>query len=597
MPQPPQEGATVPNEPARAAFNLVDLFAGVGGISLGFTHAPSGVTFRPRILVDHDSEAGETFARNFPTVPYLVKDVHELSGSQIRERAGLAVREEVHVLVGGPPCQGFSWLGKRALDDPRNVHVLDFLRMVKELRPIVALIENVPLIVTSHDGQIMNEIFDGLEELGYSSSADILVASDFGVPQLRKRAFVLAYRSDLGQPPSFPRRTHERVTFASDSRANGGRVRFEEDRLPYVCVEDAIGDLPSLGAGGGDEVLFYGPAARTEFQRWARAGSVAIFNHRSRSHSKDFLRKISVISEGGRNTELPEDQRFSDNYYSQAYARLHRAGIAQTITTCFGNPGSGRFMHYRDLRALTVREGARLQAFPDSFVFHGHHSSQMRHVGNAVPPLLAQALREHIAKDLVAAGVGVPKPVGRPRKPQLESPEQRSRIMRAVTSKNTSAELALRRALRTAGLGGYRLHSRRAPGQPDVLFGKERTVVFVDGCFWHGCPQCYRAPKSHTEYWKMKVKRNVERDARVSAECKAAGWKVVRIWEHEVLARPDAVCAKVRKALDGKGNGDGGAKRQAAATLARRVVRAEVDAYLGKAFRPKGRKARSNARG
>jgi DNA (cytosine-5)-methyltransferase 1 len=565
-----------------ASFNLVDLFAGVGGISLGFTHGQdsSDVQFKPRLLVDHDPEAGETFARNLPSIPYLVEDVHRLSGAQVRERAGLGPRDELHVLVGGPPCQGFSWLGRQALDDPRNVHVLDFLRMVKELRPLVALIENVPLIVTSHNGQVMNEIFDGLERLGYSSSADILVASDYGVPQLRKRAFVLAYRSDLGQPPSFPRRTHERVTFATDSRSDYGRVRFEEDRLPYVSVEEAIGDLPALKAGEGDEVLFYSSQAQGPFQVWARAGSVAIFNHRSRAHSKEFLKKISVITEGGRNTDLPDDQRFSDNYYSQAYARLHRAGIAQTITTCFGNPGSGRFMHYRDLRAISVREGARLQAFPDSFVFHGHHSSQMRHVGNAVPPMLALALRNQIAKDLMAAGAGQAKPVGRPRKIRVEEPEERSRIMRAVTSKNTGAELVLRRALQSAGIRGYRLHSRKAPGQPDVLFGKQRTVVFVDGCFWHGCPKCYRAPKTHSEYWRMKVKRNVERDAQVTKDCKAGGWHVLRVWEHEVLKHPERVSRKVKAVLTGTRLARERKTDRPSARVLRNIVRSEVEALL-----------------
>jgi DNA mismatch endonuclease Vsr len=389
--------------------------------------------------------------------------------------------------------------------------------------------------------------------LGYSSCADILVASDYGVPQLRKRAFVLAYRADLGLPPSFPARSHERVTFASELRNGHSRPLHEAGKLPYVSVEDAIGDLPPLGAGQGEEALFYTRPPSSAYQRWAREGSVAIFNHRSRAHSRDFVRKISVIVEGGRNTELPEGQRFSDNYYSQAYARLHRDGIAQTITTCFGNPGSGRFMHYHDLRAITVREGARFQSFRDAFVFHGPHSTQMRHVGNAVPPLVARALRDHIAKDFLSAGVGQPRPVGRPKSVRPEDPVQRSRIMRAVTSKNSGAELALRRELRASGLRGYRLHSKGAPGQPDVLFGRERTAVFVDGCFWHGCRKCYRAPQSHTEYWAMKVRRNKERDVRVTTECRKAGWRVVRLWEHEVLKNPARACDKVRQTLSRAG--------------------------------------------
>src|SRR5262249_32248805 len=154
--------------------------------------------------------------------------------------------------------------------------------------------------------------------------------------------------------------------------------------------------------GEGEEVMFYSAPPKTEYQRWARQGSVAVFNHRSRTHSSKFLDKIGVIREGGRNLELPDGQRFSDTYYSQAYARLHRYGIAQTVTTCFGNPGSGRFMHYRELRSITVREAARFQSFRDTFVFAGHQHVQMRHVGNAVPPIMARAVRDQIARDLLA---------------------------------------------------------------------------------------------------------------------------------------------------------------------------------------------------
>jgi len=544
---PAQSELEQPNAPK---FTLVDLFAGVGGLTLGFLDdsAEAACQFAPRLLVDLDAEAREVVMRNLPHVPYIVKDVHELSGAEVRRRAGLGPGEPLHVLVGGPPCQGFSFLGKRAIDDDRNVHLFDFLRMVRELRPLVALIENVPLIITSHDGVVIQELCDGLAELGYSSCADILLASDYGVPQFRKRAFVLAYRSDLGVPPQFPRRTHERVPTAVLSMGES-RTRFELDRLPYVSVEQAVGDLPSIPGTGGDEVMFYAERAKTDYQRWAREGSVAIFNHRSRAHSKVFLDKIKIIGEGGRNKELPDDERFSDNYYSQAYARLHRNGIAQTVTTYFGNPGSGRFTHYRDLRSITVREAARFQSFRDSFVFDGIHSTQMRHVGNAVPPLLARALRDQIARDLLAAGVDRPRSVGRPKKPRVETPEERSRVMRAVPGKNTSVERALRKVIWAAGLRGYRLHSQHVPGTPDVVFSVNRVAVFVDGCFWHGCPECYREPKSRKEYWTMKVQRNRDRDSAVNAACKAKGWRVLRLWEHEVLKAPKQAAAKVAKAV------------------------------------------------
>jgi DNA mismatch endonuclease (patch repair protein) len=262
-----------------------------------------------------------------------------------------------------------------------------------------------------------------------------------------------------------------------------------------------------------------------------------------------------VIAEGGANKDLPDELRFSDNYYSQAYARLHRHGLANTITTSFGNPGSGRYLHYRDLRSITVREAARLQSFPDTFVFYGDATTQMRHVGNAVPPLLARAVRDRIAEDLTEClGAGRATRAARAGMPTRETPEERSRIMRAVPSKNTSAELLLRKALSAAGVRGYRTHCSKLPGCPDLAFGRARLAVFVDGCFWHGCPRCYRAPSSNRTYWKMKVQRNRDRDARVAAECRKSGWRVIRVWEHEILRNSARAAARVARLLRKSGH-------------------------------------------
>lgn len=532
---------------------MIDLFSGVGGFTLGFSDdsdAPE-FKFRPRLMVDNDRAARDVATRNMPHVPFLDKDVSVLSADEVRKAAGLTAREEVHLLVGGPPCQGFSWLGARALDDTRNALVLEFLRFVKELKPLVALMENVPLIFTSHDGAIIQEIVESLSGMGYTSVADVLLASDYGVPQLRKRAMVVAYRADLSIVPRLPDRTHERFGYASDLMGDGPKVRFEPDRKPYISVEEAIGDLPSLEAGKGEDVTFYSSAPAGVYQEWARRGSIALFNHRSRSHKKEYLEKIGLIAEGGRNQELPEDQRFSDNYYSQAYARLHRNGIAQTITTYFANPGSGRFIHYRDLRSITVREAARLQSFPDRFIFDGTLTTQMRHVGNAVPPLMARALRNSIGEDLIAAGAHLEvRPVGRPKRPPpREDPRTRSRIMSAVPSKDSTAEILLRKALTALGIRGYRLHRRDLPGVPDVVFTRAKLAVFVDGCFWHGCPRCQRVSKSRTEYWEIKIERNQARDKKNGEKLDALGWTVLRIWEHELTNDAEECARRVESEL------------------------------------------------
>jgi DNA (cytosine-5)-methyltransferase 1 len=147
----------------------------------------------------------------------------------------------------------------------------------------------------------------------------------------------------------------------------------------------------------------YITASESDYQEDGRKGSIAIFNHNARSHSKDFLKKISPIRPGKGNADLPDGERFSDNYFSQAYARLHAKGIGFTITANFRNPGSGRFTHYRDKRSITVREAARLQSFDDRFIFYGYETDQERHVGNAVPPLLSEALARHFGTLLSSA--------------------------------------------------------------------------------------------------------------------------------------------------------------------------------------------------
>jgi len=532
-------------------YSLIDVFSGVGGISQGFQmmQPQEGALFVPRLMVDFDLEVKETVNRNMPRVPFWQADIRQVSGKDLLQQAGLGAKDELHVLVGGPPCQGFSYAGKRALEDERNILMLDFLRLVKETRPLCAVIENVTMLLSAYEGQFLRDICEQFSSLGYSSIADVLIASDYGVPQLRKRAFIMAYRSDLGVLPRFPEPTHERVHSASELIEAQEKRRLDTSKLPYVSVEEAIGDLPSLAAGEGQDMIFYSSPAQSAFQAWARNKSVAAFNHRARKHTLQYLKKISIIQEGGRNATLDEKERFSNNYFSQAYARLHRKGIAQTITTQFGNPGSGRYMHYRDLRSITVREAARFQSFPDTFIFYGSYSAQMRQVGNAVPPLLAKALAKQILKDLMTYQTS--KKSRRTSKERslpivVETPqEQRSRVMRSVPSKNTSLEQLVNNAFVKAGIKGFRKNVRTITGTPDFVFFREKLALFIDGCFWHGCESCYRQPKMNLEYWKMKVERNRKRDQVVRDILIGQGWTVLRLWEHEIVSSPDCIIQRV----------------------------------------------------
>ena len=363
-------------------FSVVDLFAGVGGFSQGFLRANCNnhdFRFALKLLVDSDPTASYSFKKNFPQIPYWTKDIGILTGEKLLELLKLKAGE-LDFLIGGPPCQGFSPNGKRWLEDSRNHLFAQFIELAQGLRPKCVILENVPTALTAF-AELFNEQVENVFP-GYIVRTAVLNASQFGIPQIRRRAFVVAIREDLGITNfDFPSGEFDVMDVGQDSR--------------FVSVEDAIGDLPELKAGGAFDGARYPHESLTTYQRERREGAIALFNHVARAHSRKFLEKIADIQPGQGNAQLPDGERFSDNYFSQAYARLHPQGISFTITANFRNPGSGRFTHYRDNRSITVREAARLQSFDDRFIFHGYVSDQERHVGNAVPPLLAAALAGH----------------------------------------------------------------------------------------------------------------------------------------------------------------------------------------------------------
>lgn len=363
-------------------YTVVDLFSGVGGFSLGFMDASLENAFESKLLVDFDKDACFTFRKNYPDIPFLCQDVSEMTVADVKKHSGISRPD---VIIGGPPCQGFSSAGKRAEEDERNRLVPIYAQLAMEMWPKAILMENVVNVLSS---QHFKDLGAKFRECGYETKDFVLDAADYGVPQHRKRAFLLALRTTIAKKV--------------------GLSAPEPLTTPKVTVKEAISDLPSLAAGEGDEYCVYTKGKNiSAYQELMRRGSHVIFNHCARKHSQDFLDKIAIIPEGGSNRDLPAEKRFSDNYFSQAYARLHREEPANTITTQFSNPGSGRFTHYSDLRSITVREAARLQSFPDKFIFHGPTVAQAKHVGNAVPPLLAKAWAHHICKILKAVE---PKP-------------------------------------------------------------------------------------------------------------------------------------------------------------------------------------------
>lgn len=344
---------------------VIDLFSGVGGLSLGFSMSGMEIVF----AVEHDEAIANTYRLNHANTDMFCTNIETLDIQELKLKYG-----NIDVVVGGPPCQGFSQKGKRlSLDDERNYLFKFFIKFVEVFEPEYFLLENVPNLITTSNGFFKNEIIERFDKLGYCTDVDILLASDFGIPQSRRRAFFLGKKGNK-------------------------KLFLPEPNYEKTTVGQAIYDMPVIHSGEGKEVFEYPIEPSNAYQKLLRKGSTAIYNHQASKHSELSLEKLAMIPKGKGKEVLP-DKYLTKSIYSGTWTRLNEDGFAPTITTRFDTPSSGMFTHPELHRCLTVREGARLQSFPDSFIFYGSKSSQLKQVGNAVPPLLALAIAEVIKKD------------------------------------------------------------------------------------------------------------------------------------------------------------------------------------------------------
>lgn len=387
---------------ASGHITVVDLFSGAGGLSLGWRRAaPSLVNVIA--AVDSDASLLPLFEANHPGTGFLRHEFGE-PGKQIEAEAlsrNLELQAgDIDVLLAGPPCQPFSAAGKRTPGDDGMLvfHVCD---IASHLKPRIVLIENVPEFSRVQDGRLLGRLRVAFHSAGFKTDVRVLRADSFGVPQTRTRCFMVAIREDVRAPVrplvDLVQATHVAYESKPANNVNGSLQRnFYESLLPTVTVEEAIGDLPALAASEGNPISRYSTVPFSSYQRelWNSEGT--LFNHVAVSHSAKLIDAIARLKIG----ETP--QRYDDHplrpkeYFRAAYARLDPHAPAPTITTQTHNPGSGRFTHYRDHRVITVREAARLQGFPDEFQFFGTQEAQRRHVGNAVPPLMAEALAKNL---------------------------------------------------------------------------------------------------------------------------------------------------------------------------------------------------------
>lgn len=342
-------------------FNVVDLFCGCGGLSYGFEQS----NFKTILGIDHDKAAINTFKLNHKQAATILKDIRNISDDEI---LSVINGQRVDVVVGGPPCQGLSLSGPRKLDDPRNQLYLSFIRIVNLLQPKCVLIENVPGMVSLFKGKIKNEIIKSLEEIGYTVNFQILKASEYGVPQHRRRVFFIGYKKNIEF--QFPSPTHT------------------EDTM--ISTYDALHDLPLLENDIGKEVQDYILSPQNSYQALMREHSLNVYNHIAAKHSDAVKETIKLVPPGKNYKSLPEELR-STRKFNVAWTRFPDHAPSPTIDT-----GHRHHFHYSANRVPTVRECARLQSFPDHFIFLGNKTEQFRQVGNAVPPLLAFTLAQKI---------------------------------------------------------------------------------------------------------------------------------------------------------------------------------------------------------
>jgi DNA (cytosine-5)-methyltransferase 1 len=373
----------------------IDLFAGAGGLAEGFRQAGWNII----AAVDNDPSAAATFRMNFPRTKFFEKDIRNVSPSMLMRATGVKCGE-LECLLGGPPCQSFSYNNHaRSASSQRARLFRQYLRIVKRVLPKTIVMENVPGMLTVGDGAIVRAIRRGLEKLGYQVGVRILFAEDFGVPQERRRVFIIATR--LGwEGTLFPLGSHGPSPKPSP-KANPFVHRWEpvngKKAKKPVTVWDAIGDLPRATNGASNLKRKYRTKARNDFQRAARRGSLSVYDQTAYSLTPRMLKRIESVPEGGNWRDIPRRllpagmKRAKKSDHTKRYGRLRRRGLCCTILTkC--DPHWGSYIHPTRDRTITVREAARLQSFPDTFRFIGYMSNQYEQIGNAVPPAMARAV-------------------------------------------------------------------------------------------------------------------------------------------------------------------------------------------------------------
>lgn len=361
----------------------IDMFAGAGGLSLGMHWAGIDVA----VASDIDAWCEVTYKKNNPNTKFLRKPIEELGQKELKKallERGLKFND-IDIVAGGPPCQGFSIIGQRDPNDPRNKLFKHFVKLITWIKPKVFVMENVFGLLSMMGGAVAEEIVRAFTEAGYNVSPPrVLNAADYGVPQLRKRVFFIGVRKDL---------TDELLRYPTPTH----------DSNNYITLWEAISDLPeNVVQSEEDKGICYPCKPKSEYQKWIRKNSKMIFGHHTKEIQETRKARIQCLREGQLRTSLPK--KLQAGGYENKYRRLVSENPAPTLTAHMSKDLTP-FIHPIYDRWLTTREAARIQSFTDDYIFEGSEFQKFKQIGNAVPPLLSMKLFQHLIDQLVDFGI------------------------------------------------------------------------------------------------------------------------------------------------------------------------------------------------
>lgn len=362
---------------SKKKFKVIDLFAGVGGLSYGFAHDDEFEIVAANEILTPMATA---YSLNHPSVKIYNKDIKDFSLSDLSKDLGLK-KGDIDIVVGGPPCQAYSTVGKRLIDDPRGKLFQEYYRILSELRPKLFVFENVKGLLSMCKGELIKTIISLFESIGYEVNIRLLNSADYGAPQIRERVILVG--TLLGGKYNYPLPTHYNP-----------ETGIMPGLKPYVTLGEALGDLPAIGNGG--SATSYESRPCNEYQELMRQNAPdVLMDHNVSRNGEHLVRLMEALPDGGSPADVPKELRPSSGF-ANCYCRLWWNKPSTTITRNLGCVSSSRCVHPKQPRPLSTREGARLQGFPDDYQFFGTRSERNLQIGNAVPTFLSKAIKDSV---------------------------------------------------------------------------------------------------------------------------------------------------------------------------------------------------------